>query len=203
MDADANITSHKTEAVSLPHAAGSRQGGVNPGRLGDYDRVTPSLPFDPIDQARRQWISHGWEEAADGMAAVTSVMRVHQLMLAAVEAELRPLGLTFARYEVLMLLQFSRLGALPVSKIGNRLQVHPTTVTNSVDRLEAGGLVVRQAHPSDRRITLVELTDLGRRTADNATRALNRVFATPGLSAAKTRRLVGLLTELRHGAGDF
>ena len=70
------------------------------------------------------------------MAAVTSVMRAHQIMLARVDDALRPLGLTFARYELLMLLQFSRTGSLPLSKIGSRLQVHPASVTNVVDRLE-------------------------------------------------------------------
>ena len=36
----------------------------------------PSLPDDPIELARANWVKHGWQEAADGMALVTSVMRV-------------------------------------------------------------------------------------------------------------------------------
>src|ERR1700712_4662088 len=98
------------------------------------------LPFDPIEEARRQWTAHGWRDAADGMAAVTSLMRAQQLMLARVDRLLRPLGLTFARYEVLMLLLFSSSGALPLNVVGNRLQVHPTSVTSAVDRLGAPGL---------------------------------------------------------------
>ena len=73
-----------------------------------------TLPDDPIDRAADHWRAHGWGDAADGMAVLTSVMRVQQILLAAVESWLRPLGLTFARYEVLMLLLFSRRGALPV-----------------------------------------------------------------------------------------
>ena len=99
--------------------------------------MTPALPFDPIEAARGTWAERGWVDAADGMAAVTSVMRAHQIMLARVDDALRPLGLTFARYELLMLLQFSRTGSLPLSKIGSRLQVHPASVTNVVDRLES------------------------------------------------------------------
>jgi DNA-binding MarR family transcriptional regulator len=171
--------------------------------MGDHARVSTPLPFDPIDEARRQWIDHGWGEAADGMAAVTSVMRAHQIMLARVEAELRPHGLTFARYELLMLLQFTRSGALPLSKVGARLQVHPTSVTNSVDRLEAEGLARRVAHPTDGRVTLVEITSAGRAIAGKATDALNAVFQTPGLSPAKVQRLVSVLTDLRRDAGDF
>jgi hypothetical protein len=91
-----------------------------------------ALRFDPIAEARRQWKAHGWEGAADGMAAVTSVFRAQQIYLARIDAIMRPLGLTFARYEVLMLLLFSRTGALPLSKVGDRLQVHPTSVNRDV-----------------------------------------------------------------------
>ena len=162
------------------------------------------LPFDPIVEAHRQWVDHGWADAADGMAAVTSVMRAQQVMLARVDEVLRPYGLTFARYEVLMLLLFSRAGALPLSKIGSRLQVHPASVTNVVDRLEAQGLVRRTPHPSDRRATLAAVTDEGRALALEATGSLNaKVFADPGLDQDRVGDLVTVLTELRRRAGDF
>lgn len=163
-----------------------------------------SLPYDPIDEARRQWVAHGWEQAATGMAAVTSLMRGQQIMSARAEAALRGLGLTFARYEVLMILLFSRRGALPMRVIGSRLQVHPTSVTNAVDRLEADGLVVRVPHPEDRRGTLAEITPVGRRLARRATGHLNtELFADVGLSEAQLDALVKLLRALRRSAGDF
>ena len=62
---------------------------------------------------------------ADHMAAVTSVMRVQQLLLSRVEDILKPYGLTFAAYEALRLLAFSRRGSLPMGKMGERLMVHP------------------------------------------------------------------------------
>lgn len=162
------------------------------------------LPFDPVAEARRRWESEGWTSAAPGMAAVTSLMRAQQIVLARVEEVLRSFDLTFARYEVLMLLLFSRGGALPLSRLGDRLQVHPTSVTNAVDRLEAQGLVRRSPHPSDRRATLAELTDAGRERATKATGELNdRVFSHPGLGAEGIDRLVEVLTELRRDAGDF
>src|ERR1700727_1642749 len=140
------------------------------------------LDFDPIIEATRQWSAHGWEEACDGMAAITSIVRAQQLFLGRIDAVLRPLGLTFARYEVLMLLLFSRAGALPLNKVGTRLQVHPTSVTNAVDRLVSQGLISRVPHPTDRRTTLAEITPAGRRLAEQATAAVNdQVFATPGL----------------------
>jgi DNA-binding MarR family transcriptional regulator len=162
------------------------------------------LPFDPIAEATRQWEAHGWAAAAPGMAAVTSVMRVQQLLLSRVEEVLRPYDLTFARYELLMLLSFTRAGALPLSRIGARLQVHPTSVTNAVDRCEARGLVRRVPHPSDRRTTLAELTPEGRELAAKATEAVNReVFSALGLSSADLGSLVEVLTRFRSAAGDF
>ncbi|MFZ0160149.1 MAG: MarR family transcriptional regulator [Kineosporiaceae bacterium] len=163
-----------------------------------------SLPFDPVVEAREHWEKAGWAEAAPGMAAVTSLMRAQQILLARVEEVLRPHRLTFARYEVLMLLSFSRSGALPLSRLGERLQVHPASVTNVVDRLVAQGLVVRVPHPSDRRATLAELTEAGRALALAATADLNAVvFAAPGLDPGGVDRLVEVLTDLRRGAGDF
>lgn len=162
------------------------------------------LPLDPVAEARRHWAAHGWAGAADGMAAVTSLMRAQQIVLARVEAVLRPLGVTFARYEVLMLLHFSRAAALPMTVIGARLQVHPTSVTNAVDRLERAGLVVRRPHPKDRRTTLVALTDDGRELALRATERLNEgVFAAPGMPADDVTALVDVLAGLRQDAGDF
>jgi DNA-binding MarR family transcriptional regulator len=162
------------------------------------------LSFDPIEEARRQWVAHGWGDAAAGMAAVTSIVRAQQLLLARIDQQLRDLELTFARYELLMLLHFSRRGSLPLSVVGSRLQVHPTSVTSAVDRLERQGLVRRVPHPTDRRTTLAELTDLGRARALEATERLNAtVFADPGVPPEPTEQLVEVLRELRHRAGDF
>src|SRR3954463_9326257 len=96
------------------------------------------------------------------MAAVTSIMRAQQVLLARLNDLLRPHGLTFPRYEALMLLSFTRTGALPLGKIGERLQVHRTSVTNIIDKLEADGFVRRVPHAADRRATLAEITDAGR-----------------------------------------
>ena len=159
------------------------------------------LPFDPIAEARRQWEARGWTTAAPGMALVTSVMRVQQLLAARVDAVLRPHGLTFARYEVLMLLSFSRAGALPLGKIGQRLQVHPASVTNAVDRLEAQRLVRRVAHPTDRRTTLAALTARGRSVADSATVDMNALFES--LDPADADASFEVLRSMRESAGDF
>lgn len=138
------------------------------------------------------------------MAVVTSIMRVQQIFLGRADAALRRFGLTFARYEVLMLLTFSRHGVLPLGRIGERLQVNPASVTNAVRRLEEQGLVARTPNPADGRGTLASLTDEGRRLAAAATEVMNHeVFADLGIAGDELDALFGLLRGLRMSAGDF
>ena len=163
--------------------------------------MTP-LPFDPIARAAELWDER--VGSATSMAAVTSVMRVQQIIQSAVDAALKPHGLTFARYEALVLLYFSRKGALPMRVMGERLQLHPTSITNIVDRLESDGLARRLPHPSDRRTTLVELTDAGRERLTAATDAvMTAEFGFVGLDNHELDQLSVLLTKVRRAAGDF
>jgi DNA-binding MarR family transcriptional regulator len=162
------------------------------------------LPRDPIADARRNWEEHGWADVAAPMAAITAVMRTQQILLARVEATLKPFGLTFARYELLALLSFARKGSLPMKKASALLQVHPTSVTNAVDRLERAGLVARSPHPTDGRTTLIALTGEGRSLARRSTAALNKeVFSDPGFSPGDVDLLIRILGDFRRNAGDF
>ena len=159
---------------------------------------------DPIALARANWERSGWGGVADGMVAVTSVMRAHQILLARVETALRPYDLSFSRFELLRLLAFSRTGALPITKASDRLQVHVTSVTHAIRRLEENGLVERIPHPTDGRTTLVRITDLGRSTVEDATVTLNNeVFADIGMSDEESRALAESIETLRRHAGDF
>ena len=138
------------------------------------------------------------------MAAATSIMRAQQIVLAQVDAMLRPFDLTFARYEALVLLYFSRRGALPLGKMGDRLMVHPTSVTNSINRLEAQGFVRRIPHPTDRRTTLAEITPEGREVVEQATAVLVEArFGLNALAEEEAVELTRLVEVLRRGVGDF
>jgi DNA-binding MarR family transcriptional regulator len=160
------------------------------------------LPFDPIARAASLWEDH--IGPSDVMAAVTSVMRVQQIVQSAVDNALRPHGLTFARFEALVLLYFSKRGSLPMRVMGQRLQLHPTSVTNIVDRLEADGLVKRIPHPTDRRTTLVEISESGRKRRAEATEAVTAVdFGLRGLTERQTEALTDLLAKVRRASGDF
>ena len=166
--------------------------------------MTPSTPGnDPIREARRQWVAHGWGDAADGMALVTSIARVQQLLMERIDGVLRPLDLTFARYEILMLLSFSSAGRMPMTRMGSLLQVHPTSVTSAVDRLEKQGFVRRTRNEEDRRQVLATITASGREVAERATAGLNaEVFERPGVEGDQLDRLFELLSTVRANAGD-
>ena len=161
------------------------------------------LTFDPIAEARRNWGRNDWG-AVEAMSAATSITRAHQILLCRIDGTLDPLGLNFSRFEALALLHFSRAGSLPLGKIGDRLQVHPTSVTNTIDRLEADGLVARRPHPNDRRTTLAELTPRGRQLVHTAAQSLAEMdFGLGGMPSRDLKRVASALTSLRRSFGDF
>lgn len=161
-----------------------------------------NLPFDPIERAAGSWRVHFGPSSA--MAAVTSIMRAHQILLSQLDALLKPYDLTFARYEALVLLTFSKTGSLPLSKIGERLMVHPTSVTNTVDRLERAALVRRRRNPEDGRGVLADITPLGRDLVRRATADLMAAdFGMAMYGEAQLDEMFTLLRTLRVAAGDF
>ena len=158
------------------------------------------LDFDPIERAGALWEKHVGNASA--MRVATSVMRVQQLLSAEFDRVLKPFDITFARYEVLRLLSFSREGRLALSVIGERLMVHPTSVTNAIDRLVASGLVARVPDDEDRRRVFASLTPEGKRVLTRATKALTDIdFGLGALSAAERDQVYGAFRILR--ATDF
>ena len=159
--------------------------------------------MDPIVAAHRLWVENGWADCADGLAAVTSIMRVRQLLTKQADQVLAPIELTFARYEVLVRLNYCE-GGLPLAVLGKLLQLHQTSITSLVDKLEAQGLIVRTPHPTDRRSTIAEITPTGRTLLLVAIERLNRdLFRDLGLSGDEVRGLIGVLTKMRRSWGDF
>lgn len=161
-------------------------------------RVAMSEPhsFDPLAEARRQWDAHGLDQPLPMYAAI-SLIHAQQVVTTLIDRALKPLDLTFARYEVLMLLSFSRHGALPVTKMGERLLVHPTGITRLVDKLEAQGLVERSQHPDDRRSVLISINADGRRAAAEATAVLDEINFGIGAGRDDLEQLVAILERMR------
>jgi DNA-binding MarR family transcriptional regulator len=161
-----------------------------------------NLPFDPIARAGDLW-ERRWGRSP-AMLAVTSIMRAQAILIGELDALLKPYELTFARYEALVLLTFSSSGSLPLSKIGERLMVHPTSVTNTIDRLERQGYVCRRPNPRDGRGTLAEITDEGRDAVERATHDLMAAdFGLDAYKASDQGKIFDVLRALRVDAGDF
>ncbi len=111
-------------------------------------------------------------------------------------SEMGRAGTTPARARLLMALQCP--GGTKMSEIGVRLGVTPRNVTKLVDGLEAEGLLVREPHPHDRRVTLLRLTDKGRQVSRES---MGADFATAArlyeqLSAGDRRHLARILQKL-------
>ena len=162
------------------------------------------LRFDPIEEALRQWRKHWGPTPGPSMVAVTSIMRAEQILTARLNAVLEPWQLTFPRYETLMILYYSRNGALPLGKMGSRLQVHPTSITNTIDGLQKLGLVERVRPEDDRRKVLAAITGRGREVAAAATKAINDArFGTAPLKRGELQALFDILGRLRADEDGF
>ncbi len=162
-----------------------------------------ALDFDPIDEAGRNWANRGWGAVA-AMRTATSITRAHQIVQGRIDAALAPLDLNFSRFEVLALLSFTKSGELPMGKIGDRLQVHAASVTNTIQRLEERGFVQRARHAEDRRTVLARILPAGRRVAEEGAAALAAIdFGLDGMAVASRRQMDEALVAFRATNGDF
>ena len=165
--------------------------------------MAPNVERDPILEAYHLWTDQGWEDCAAGCTAVTSLMRVHQMMTRRADQILAPIDLTFARYELLVRLYF-REGSLPLTHLGKALQIHQTSITSLVDRLEKQGLIRRTPHATDRRVTIAQITPAGRVLTGKAISLLNsEFFRDLGLTDREAHLLIGLLMKMRRSWDDI
>lgn len=99
----------------------------------------------------------------DNGGALDRVLLLTVLLGADMERDLAARGLTTARTHLIW--EVHRRGPCTQRTLAAALDVSPRNVTGLVDALVATGFVTRQPHPSDRRATLVTLTDQGTRVA--------------------------------------
>ncbi len=167
------------------------------------EQRTPGSRDDTVEEAVRQW-SERYPNAS-GFRVLTGILRAYNVAVRGAEAILRPFGLNLSRYEVLLLLSFTRTGRLPMTKIRDLLMVHGSSVTYLVDRLVEAGWVSREADPDDGRVSLVAITDVGR---DLVARASERMheheFGLLGdLGEVEQTALGDLLAHLRADGVGF
>ena len=106
----------------------------------------------------------------DDVDAVTRAVLTASRLLVAVSA--RSLAeveerVTLPQFRMLVVL--STRGATKLVNLADLLQVAPSTAMRMVDRLIAAGLADRQTNPGNRRETLLQLTEEGRRTVEDVT----------------------------------
>lgn len=158
--------------------------------------------MDLVAEARRNWNANGLGEV-EAMVSATSLARAHQIVLGRINSALSDYSLTFSRYEALALLSFARNNSMAMARMGERLQVHPTSVTSTIDRLERDGHVLRTPHPDDRRATLATLTPQGREVLDKATASLEAIrWGMCDIADENLAELNADLTNVRASAGD-
>jgi DNA-binding MarR family transcriptional regulator len=111
------------------------------------------------------------------------------------EGGVREQGLTRARAELIW--QLLQQGPMTQQALSRMLRCTPRNVTGLVDALQAIGLVTREAHPTDRRATLVQLTEQGLRAAA-AWRAHYHQLAVQVFSDLTAADLTHLVASLDH-----
>lgn len=163
----------------------------------------PDTITDPVDWAKHYWEQQNLDGDEQRFLTVMSLLRFQRIVADVMENELKKQNLNVTDYLLLMTLQLSETGTRLISSLARNLLVHATTATLATDRLEKRKLLERSPHPTDRRATCITITDLGRETANEATRALSAVdFGLPGSSPNEVARLNGAVRALRRSAGD-
>jgi DNA-binding MarR family transcriptional regulator len=70
--------------------------------------------------------------------------------------------------QVACLLALLEDGPMALSQVARKIMVNSSTLTGIIDRLEQKGLVTRTRTSPDRRVITIELTEEGRKVAENA-----------------------------------
>jgi DNA-binding MarR family transcriptional regulator len=158
--------------------------------------------FDPLDWVLEHWQAQDRPDA-EHFIALSALFRTYQAVTARTDEILKRFELTRTGYLLLTTLFLTRDNSRALGYLSRQLMVHPTTITLAVDQLEQRRLVAREAHPSDRRTTVVRLTKAGHEVADQATEAL--AAANFGLPIPKEMavELVELLRQVRRVIGDI
>ncbi|WP_231443007.1 PH domain-containing protein [Brevibacterium zhoupengii] len=158
--------------------------------------ASPALN-DPVSMAASAWEMR-WPER-DRMQTATELMRAHRFLIDSLDEKLRPLGLTYARYEALLLLFFDQRGALPLVELTDQLQVDTSSSFSTVRWLEDNDLLERALEPGDDGEVFAEITPKGRALTDRASQIVaDARFGLDTMSDAECRQLTNLLARQRR-----
>jgi len=130
------------------------------------------------------------------------LMKAHRTLERLATQSIESLDVCLSDFGVMELLLHK--GPQPVKEIGRRIALTSGAITTAVDRLEARGLVTREAHESDRRTRIVRLTARGKEPAGSVFAGHKAVMdsAASGLSKTERAMLIELLRKLGTSAGE-
>jgi len=150
------------------------------------ERETPAGAMDDVDEVTRAVLT-----------ASRLLVAVSARSLAAVEE-----GVTLPQFRMLVVL--STRGATKLVALAELLQVAPSTAMRMVDRLIAAGLADRQTNPGNRRETMLQLTEEGRRTVEDVTARRRTEIAAVVARLRPTERLalVEALNAFNEAGGE-
>jgi len=120
------------------------------------------------------------------MAAWLAYIETQGDLMAALEADLSPTGLSLGDYQVFVYLSGADDHSMRMCDLAGMLQLSPSGVTRRLDGLVRAGWVDRQNSPIDRRAMLAVLTDAGREQLERAA---------PAHVESVRRRIIDLLDE--------
>jgi len=140
------------------------------------------------------------------METFSSLLRTREVLVDWMNEQLASLDMSWIDYDLLSVIEFIGGGQMPLGKIRfyvRRFIVHQTSITNVVARLSDRGIVTTHQDANDGRVTVVELTALGRRRLRRAHTILaDDDFGLGGLSKSQQSTLIDLLQTIRGEHND-
>lgn len=136
----------------------------------------------------------------DELSPIAALFRLVEVIRIKADDALRPMGINFARYEFLALIEAAPDRAIAMKTAAAELNLPPATVTHTVTQLEKQGLVRRMRDPEDGRGILVGTSDKGAALVAKATPKVRELFNRLDVPQRDQRQLLKLATSLRQAA---
>lgn len=132
--------------------------------------------------------------------ALLSLVRTSSLMQKLSDRFFSQFGLTDVQFNILMILSEHRRDGLSQQELSEHLIVTKSNVVGLIDRLERGGYVRREAHPSDRRFNQIVLTPKGEKLESKVEKSYFREVdkMMNSLTASEKRTLIQAMERIRH-----
>jgi DNA-binding MarR family transcriptional regulator len=103
-------------------------------------------------------------DLSDDEKVLMAVVRAAESFKRVVTTVFRRFDLSFPQYNILRVLDASSDGKARISDVSRVMLVSCANMTGLAKRLEKAGFLVRRSDPADERVTLLEITDKGKKT---------------------------------------